>query len=38
MLRPRGIPGLFLEHDPVRKPVPSRIDSGAGFFGIMFES
>jgi hypothetical protein len=38
MVRPQGIACFFLEHDLVRKPVPSRIDSGAGFFGIMFES
>jgi len=27
----RGIAGLFLEHDLVRKPVPSLIKSGADF-------
>jgi len=25
----------MLEHDLLRKPVPPRIKSGAGFFGIM---
>src|ERR1044072_8415540 len=35
-----GIPrrpnaGLFVEHDLFRKPVPTRIKSGTGFFGIM---
>src|ERR1700738_347032 len=40
--RTHGIPLLFLEHDLVRKPVPTpdRVPdaSGAGFFGIMLLS
>ena len=31
----KGASRLLLEHDLFRKPVPPRIKSGAGFFGIM---